>query len=68
MRQSRSNLVVKTRINKIAVATGTDSLFLEVHSKPDKAFCNGLNMIALSNLESLLSEIKKINKVVRGEI
>ncbi|MDP8229648.1 MAG: 3-deoxy-8-phosphooctulonate synthase [Candidatus Gorgyraea atricola] len=50
---------------RAAIAMGCDGLFLEVHKDPDKAPCDGPNMIDLKTLEKLLKEIKKIDKVVK---
>jgi len=47
-------------LSRAAVAFGCDALFLEVHPDPDKAFCDGPNMIGLKELESLLKQVKKI--------
>ncbi len=47
-------------LSRAAVAFGCDGLFLEVHLDPDKAPCDGPNMIDLQELERLLKEIKKI--------
>jgi len=49
---------------RAAVAFGCDGLFLEVHIKPDKALCDGPNMINLRQLEDLLKQIKKIEKTL----
>lgn len=46
---------------RAAVAFGCDGLFLEVHPDPDKALCDGPNMIDLKELEKLLKQIKKIS-------
>lgn len=45
---------------RAAVAFGCDGLFLEVHPKPDKALCDGPNMINLKELRLLLMQIKEI--------
>ncbi len=45
---------------RAAVAFGCDALFLEVHLTPDKALCDGPNMIDFKELEILLRQIKKI--------
>ena len=45
---------------RAAVAFGCDGLFLEVHPQPDKALCDGPNMIGLKALERLLKQAKKI--------
>ena len=47
-------------LSRAAVAFGCDGLFLEVHPEPDKALCDGPNMISLKELEKLLKQIKKI--------
>ncbi len=50
---------------RAAVAAGCDGLFLEVHEAPDRALCDGPNMIALKNLEELLIVAKEIHSVVK---
>lgn len=45
-------------LSRAAVAFGCDGLFLEVHQDPDKALCDGPNMISLRDLEVLLKQIK----------
>ena len=50
---------------RAAVAFGCDGLFLEVHPNPDKAFCDGPNMISLKELEVLLKQLKCIEGVLR---
>jgi len=47
-------------LSRAAVAFGCDGLFLEVHQDPDKAPCDGPNMIDLMQLEQLLQQVKKI--------
>lgn len=54
-----------TALSRAAAAVGCDGLFLEVHEKPDRAPCDGPNMIALSMLENLLRDVKKIDAIVR---
>ncbi|MCX5706773.1 MAG: 3-deoxy-8-phosphooctulonate synthase [Candidatus Omnitrophica bacterium] len=49
---------------RAAVAFGCDGLFLEVHPDPDKALCDGANMINLKDLEKLLKQVKKIEEVL----
>ncbi len=39
---------------RAAVAVGIDALFLEVHPDPDRAPCDGSNMLPLAELEPLL--------------
>jgi len=47
-------------LSRAAVAFGCDGLFLEVHQDPDKAPCDGPNMIDLMQLEQLLKQVKSI--------
>lgn len=51
-------------LSRAAVAFGCDGLFLEVHPDPDKALCDGPNMINLEDLEILLKQAKKIEKAL----
>lgn len=51
---------------KSAMAAGADVLFFEVHPEPDKALCDGPNMIALNDAKSLFAMCKKLFEVVRG--
>ena len=51
-------------LSRAAVAFGCDGLFLEVHPDPEKALCDGPNMINLEELEALLKETKKIEKAL----
>jgi 2-dehydro-3-deoxyphosphooctonate aldolase (KDO 8-P synthase) len=53
-----------TGLSRAAVAMGCDGLFLEVHRDPDKAPCDGPNMITLEILEKLLKDAKKINTII----
>lgn len=50
---------------KSAVAAGANGLFFEVHPNPDAALCDGPNMIALSDAESLFKICKDIFEIVR---
>ncbi|MDD3087149.1 MAG: 3-deoxy-8-phosphooctulonate synthase [Candidatus Omnitrophica bacterium] len=49
-------------LSRAAVAFGCDGLFLEVHPDPDKALCDGSNMIDLKGLEKLLKQVIKIRR------
>ena len=51
-------------LSRAAVGFGCDGLFLEVHPEPDKAPCDGPNMINFKELEKLLRQIKKIEAVL----
>lgn len=48
---------------RAAVAVGVDGLFIEVHPEPDKALCDGPNMIPLENIPDLLKTLKNIHNV-----
>ena len=45
---------------KAAMAAGADVLFFEVHPEPDKALCDGPNMIPLDKAEELFKTCKNI--------
>jgi 2-dehydro-3-deoxyphosphooctonate aldolase (KDO 8-P synthase) len=46
-----------------AVAAGADGIFMEVHTDPDKALCDGPNSLKLDTLHELLSQLKAIKAV-----
>lgn len=47
---------------RAAVAAGVDGLFLEVHPDPDRAACDGPTMLALDELEPLLTRAAAIRR------
>ncbi len=51
---------------KAAAAVGIDALFLEVHPEPEKALSDASSQFPLSELKSLLEEIKKIDTIIKG--
>ncbi|MFH1355277.1 MAG: 3-deoxy-8-phosphooctulonate synthase [Candidatus Omnitrophota bacterium] len=51
-------------LSRAAVAFGCEGLFLEVHSNPNQALCDGSNMIDLVILKKLLRQVKKIESVL----
>ena len=51
-------------ISKAAVAVGADGLFMETHEDPAHAKSDGANMLPLDKLESLLSKLVRIRKVL----
>lgn len=55
-------------LSRAAVACGIDGLFLEVHPQPEKALSDGANMVALSNLEEILIQVKAIDELVKKEL
>jgi 2-dehydro-3-deoxyphosphooctonate aldolase (KDO 8-P synthase) len=48
---------------RAAVAVGCDALFMEVHETPDTAPSDGANMIFLSNLEFILTQLLKLREI-----
>jgi 2-dehydro-3-deoxyphosphooctonate aldolase (KDO 8-P synthase) len=50
-----------------AVAAGADGIFMEIHTDPEKALCDGPNSIKLDDMPSVLSELKAIRNVLRTE-
>ncbi|MBC8357437.1 MAG: 3-deoxy-8-phosphooctulonate synthase, partial [Candidatus Aminicenantes bacterium] len=50
---------------RAAVAFGCNGLFIEVHPHPDKALCDGPNMIDLRQAAELLKQVRNIEKVLR---
>jgi 2-dehydro-3-deoxyphosphooctonate aldolase (KDO 8-P synthase) len=51
-------------IAKSAVAAGADGVFLEFHTDPDKALCDGPSCLPLSGADNLLSTLKALHEVV----
>lgn len=52
-------------LTRAAVAAGCDAVFLEVHECPEKALCDGPNMVALDLLPELLQQLIQINELIR---
>jgi len=52
-------------LTRAAVAVGVDALFMEVHACPDKALCDGPNMMSLDELPDLLRQAQEINRIVK---
>jgi len=53
-------------LSRSAVAVGCAGLFLEVHPRPEQALSDGPNMIGFAELERLLKQVKKIDKIVKS--
>jgi 2-dehydro-3-deoxyphosphooctonate aldolase (KDO 8-P synthase) len=51
---------------RAAVAVGIDGLFMEVHSDPDAALCDGPNSLDLNNLDDMLQVLMKIDALVKN--
>ncbi|MCK5508945.1 MAG: 3-deoxy-8-phosphooctulonate synthase [Desulfobacterales bacterium] len=45
---------------RAAVAAGADGIFLEVHTDPDRALCDGPNSLKIESLKKLLPQLKAI--------
>lgn len=52
---------------KAAVAAGADALFFEVHPEPEKALCDGDNMLSLGDSETVFKICNNIFNLVRSE-
>ena len=50
---------------RAATAAGIDALFMEVHACPDKALCDGPNMLSLDELPALLKQVQEIDRIVK---
>lgn len=53
-------------LTRAAVAVGVDGLFLEVHPEPEKALCDGPNMIRLDEVEKLLKTVKVLDELIKS--
>jgi 2-dehydro-3-deoxyphosphooctonate aldolase (KDO 8-P synthase) len=51
---------------RAAVACGIDGLFMEVHPEPEKALCDGPNMIRLEEVEGILTTVKAIDDLLKN--
>jgi len=49
---------------KASVAAGADGIFMEVHTDPDRALCDGPNSLRLDALYELLIKLKAIKNVL----
>jgi 2-dehydro-3-deoxyphosphooctonate aldolase (KDO 8-P synthase) len=52
-------------LTKAAIAVGVDALFMEVHACPDKALCDGPNMMSLDDLPALLGVAQEIDRIIK---
>ncbi|MDD6088125.1 MAG: 3-deoxy-8-phosphooctulonate synthase [Desulfovibrionaceae bacterium] len=50
---------------RAASAIGVAGIFMEVHPDPDKAPCDGPNMLAIRDLPNLLRQLKKIDRIAK---
>ena len=49
-----------------AVAVGVAAIFMETHPDPDNAPSDGPNMVPLSEMENLLTQLVAIDKLVKN--
>ena len=56
-----------TPLAKAAMAVGANALFFEVHPNPDKALCDGANMLKLGDTRRIFKQCKDIFETVRNE-
>lgn len=50
---------------KAAMAVGANVLFFEVHPNPEKALCDGDNMLALKDVKKVFTDCKNVFETVR---
>jgi len=55
-----------SELARAGIAVGIAGLFLEAHPNPADAKCDGPSALKISNLESFLSELVAIDKIVKG--
>ncbi len=55
-------------LTRAAVGAGVDGLFMEVHPEPERALCDGPNMVPLAELERLLKMVLEIDRIVRKSL
>ena len=50
---------------RAAVSVGVDGIFAEVHPDPDKSLSDGPNMLKLENVEGILTNLLKYDKLTK---
>ncbi len=53
-------------LSRAAVSAGCDAVFMEVHEDPDKAPCDGPNMLKLDEFFVLAEQLVELGRLVRG--
>jgi 2-dehydro-3-deoxyphosphooctonate aldolase (KDO 8-P synthase) len=51
---------------RAAVAAGCNAVFMEVHEDPDKALCDGPNMLNIESFFALAKKLTELNRLVKG--
>jgi 2-dehydro-3-deoxyphosphooctonate aldolase (KDO 8-P synthase) len=54
-----------THLALAAAAAGVDGIFIEVHQDPDRAPCDGPNMLHMKDLKDLLIKIKRVERAIK---
>lgn len=54
-------------LSKCSIVAGADSVFIEVHEKPEEALSDGPNSLPLSKLKGLLEMLIQLKHLVAGE-
>jgi 2-dehydro-3-deoxyphosphooctonate aldolase (KDO 8-P synthase) len=49
---------------RAAVAAGADGVFMEIHTDPDSALCDGPNSLPLNEFRPLVSKLKEIHSLI----
>lgn len=53
-------------LSRAAVAAGCDAVFMEVHEDPERAPCDGPNMLPLDTFVILAGQLMELNRLVKG--
>jgi len=53
---------------RAAVAVGVNGIFMEVHTDPSKALCDGENSIALDDVPTILKRLKRIEEALWEDV
>jgi len=53
-------------LSRSAVAAGCDAVFMEIHENPDKAPCDGPNMLPIEKFSELAGRLMELHKLVKG--
>lgn len=53
-------------LSRAAAAAGCDAVFMEVHEDPDKALCDGPNMLRLDEFPFLAMKLMEISRIVKN--
>jgi 2-dehydro-3-deoxyphosphooctonate aldolase (KDO 8-P synthase) len=53
-------------LSRSAVAAGCDAVFMEIHEDPDKAPCDGPNMLPLERFSVLAKRLMELSHLIKG--